>query len=63
MFDPVPDRFSGEAYGAGMVATFSRGDGTVFCAGATEWVNGLRLCEEFTQAITRNVLNRFAQRH
>jgi hypothetical protein len=46
-----------------MVASFSRGRGTVFCAGASEWVNGLRLREEFTEAITHNVLRRFVQRN
>ena len=62
MFDPLPDRFTGEFYGSGMVATFTRGRGTVFCAGTTEWVNGLRLHDEFTEQITRNVLTRFATR-
>lgn len=62
LFDPLPSRYDGEAYGAGMIATFNRGDGTVFCAGTTEWVNGLRLREEFTEAITQNVLRRFGMR-
>ncbi|MDQ3900308.1 MAG: hypothetical protein M3319_07620, partial [Actinomycetota bacterium] len=62
MFHPLPDRFAGEAYGSGMVATFTRGRGSVFCAGATEWVHGLSSREEFTEQITRNVLTRFATR-
>ncbi|MEZ7124737.1 N,N-dimethylformamidase beta subunit family domain-containing protein [Nonomuraea sp. AD125B] len=62
LFDPLPDRFDGEAYGSGMVAEFTRGRGGVFCAGTTEWVNGLRLHDEFTEQITRNVLRRYAVR-
>jgi hypothetical protein len=62
MFDPLPDRFAGEAYGSGMVATFTRGRGSVFCAGTTEWVNGLRLHDPFTEQITRTVLERHATR-
>ncbi|MGY1811440.1 N,N-dimethylformamidase beta subunit family domain-containing protein [Blastococcus sp. SYSU D00820] len=62
LFDPVPERFAGEAYGAGMVATFTRGRGSVFCAGTTEWVNGLRLHDGYTEQITRTVLARFATR-
>lgn len=47
-------------YGAGMMAIFSRNDGTVFNAGSCEWVNGLRLREPFTERITRNVLDRLS---
>src|SRR6185437_12918944 len=45
--------------GAGMIACFTRGEGTVFHAGSCEWVNGLKRREFFTETITRNVLNRF----
>ncbi|NHN56461.1 hypothetical protein G9U51_11795 [Calidifontibacter sp. DB0510] len=62
LFDPVPDRFTGEFYGSGMVASFTKGEGSVFCAGSTEWVNGLRLHDPFTEQITRNVLRRFSAR-
>lgn len=62
LFDPLPDRYRDEAYGAGMLATFTRGEGEVFCAGSTEWVNGLRLGEEFTETITHNVLRRPGRR-
>lgn len=48
-------------YGAGMIAVFTRGGGTVFNAGSCEWVNGLRLREPFTEKITCNVLDRFVQ--
>lgn len=57
--DDLPERFKGECYGAGMIATFTRGLGEVFTAGSTEWVNGLRLADPFTEQITRTVLNRF----
>lgn len=56
--DP-PEHLRDLEYGSGMVAAFTRGRGTVFCAGTTEWVNGLALGEPFTEMITRNVLNRF----
>lgn len=56
--DDIPDRFTDEFYGSGMVAFFERGEGSVFNAGSTEWVNGLRLNDPFTQQVTRNVLNR-----
>lgn len=47
------------SHGAGMIACFTRGAGTVFHAGSCEWVNGLKRREFFTETITRNVLNRF----
>lgn len=46
-------------YSAGMIGTFTRGAGSVFCAGTTEWVNGLVHHEPFTTTITRNVLDAF----
>lgn len=57
--DELPDRFQGEFYGAGMMATFERGAGSVFNAGTTEWVSGLIHADPFTQKITHNVLRRF----
>jgi hypothetical protein len=45
--------------GSGMVVAFRKGQGEVFHAGAAEWVNGLRLREPFTEAITRTVIRRF----
>lgn len=47
--------------GSGMIVAFPKGKGEVFHAGASEWVNGLRLHEPFTETITRTVLNRFTQ--
>lgn len=46
-------------YGAGMVAYFTKGKGEVFNSGGTEWVNGLKHGDFFTEQITKNVLNRF----
>lgn len=57
--DDMPDRFQGEFYGAGMMATFRRGLGSVFNAGTTEWVSGLIHSDPFTEQITHNVLRRF----
>jgi hypothetical protein len=45
--------------GSGMIVTFERGKGQVFNAGSSEWVSGLKQREPFTEAITRNVLDRF----
>jgi hypothetical protein len=45
--------------GNGMVITFSRGRGTVFHAGTSEWVAGLKRKDYYTETITRNVLSRF----
>jgi len=60
--DDRPDRFTGEFYGAGMMASFARGGGEVFNAGSTEWVNGLIHRDPFTEQITHNVLRRLGRR-
>lgn len=51
-------RIERQPYGSGMVASFKRGEGTVFNAGSTEWVNGLIVGDPFIEQVTRNVLNR-----
>jgi hypothetical protein len=48
--------------GAGMIVNFSQGRGEVFTAGSCEWVNGLKLGDPATAAITRNVLDRYIAR-
>ena len=48
--------------GAGMMAEYRRGDGTVFNAGSCEWVAGLAAADPFIDRITRNVLDRFGCR-
>ncbi len=48
--------------GSGMVVSFKRGAGEVFHAGTCEWVAGLIARDPATEAITRNVINRFTQR-
>ncbi|MER5686347.1 N,N-dimethylformamidase beta subunit family domain-containing protein [Streptomyces sp. NPDC002205] len=58
--DQPPEYLRGKRYGSAMIATFSRGSGTVFNAGSCEWVNGLIHRDPFTERITRNVLDRFA---
>jgi hypothetical protein len=45
--------------GSGMIVNFKRGSGEVFTAGTCEWVNGLIVGNLYTEAITRNVLDRF----
>jgi hypothetical protein len=42
-----------------MVASFEKGKGEVFCAGTCEWVAGLIRRDDFTELITKNVLDRF----
>jgi hypothetical protein len=48
-------------YGSGMMASFTRGAGTVFNAGASQWVAGLIHQDWFVERITRNVLDRFSR--
>ena len=48
-------------YGCAAIATCSRGKGTVFNAGATCWIHGLRDRDFFTEQITCNVLNRLSE--
>jgi hypothetical protein len=57
--EDVPEHLQERVGGSGMIATFTRGAGTVFNAGAAEWVNGLICKDLFTDRITRNVLARF----
>jgi hypothetical protein len=51
-------------YGAGMIASYDRGlaagDGTMFVAGATDWVVGLQRRSWFVEKVTRNVLDRLS---
>ncbi len=49
-------------YGSGMMACFSRGPGTVFNSGTSEWVAGLIHQDWFVEKITRNVLDRLGAR-
>ena len=45
-------------YGAGMMATFTKGRGTVFNSGSSEWVAGLIHRDWFVEKITATVLRR-----
>jgi hypothetical protein len=54
-----PEYMRDKRYGAGMIATFEKGAGTVFNAGTCEWVSGLIHKDYFTETITRNVLEKF----
>lgn len=45
-------------YGAGMMATFTKGKGTVFNSGSSEWVAGLIHRDWFVEKITATVLQR-----
>jgi len=46
--------------GAGMIAYFERGKGSVFNAGSPTWVRGLELGDYYTEQITKNVLDRYS---
>lgn len=58
--DDSPEHLDAARRGAGMIVSFRKGQGEVFHAGSCEWVNGLRLREPFTEAITRTVVRRLA---
>ncbi len=60
--ESAPEYLRERAGGSGMVAAFTRGQGTVFNAGSTDWVNGLAQGDPFTDRITHNVLERFGAR-
>jgi hypothetical protein len=45
-------------HGTAAMVTFTRGKGTVFNCGSTEWVYGLRGGDLFVERITRNVFDR-----
>lgn len=49
-------------YGSGMMVHMPKGKGEVLTAGTCEWVMGLARNEPFTRRITRNVIERFAQK-
>lgn len=55
----LPEYLRDREYGSGMVASFEKGKGEVFCAGTCEWVAGLIRRDDFTELITKNVLDRF----
>jgi hypothetical protein len=46
------------SYGSAMMATFTRGNGTVFNSGTCEWVAGLIHDDWFVHQVTRTVLDR-----
>jgi hypothetical protein len=43
-----------------MIASFTRGPGTVFNGGSTEWPRALELRDPFVERIVHNVLRRFS---
>ncbi|ADB33556.1 conserved hypothetical protein [Kribbella flavida DSM 17836] len=60
MFAGRPPGHLQHPHGSGMIATFHRGDGTVFNAGSAEWVRGLTNGDTQIKDVTRTVLDRFA---
>lgn len=54
-----PKAIERRARGNGMMVSFARGRGEVFCAATCEWVRGLIERDFYTERITRNVLDRF----
>lgn len=62
LFGTVSEQTKEQAkYGSGMMVSMKRGKGEVFTAGLSEWVMGLAKGEFYTQAVTRNVLDRFTK--
>ena len=57
--DASPDQLASLNRGNGVVVSAPKGDGEIFCAGATEWVNGLKTGDPIVERITHNVLQRF----
>lgn len=55
-----PEHLKDLQYGAGMIASFTKKEGEVFCAGTADWVVGLTRRDFYTETITFNVLNRFS---
>jgi hypothetical protein len=60
--DTSPSKLEAARRGNGMIVSFKQGAGEVFHAGSSEWINGLRLREPFTEAITRTVIRRLSIR-
>jgi hypothetical protein len=58
--DESPEHLAAARRGSGMIVAFRKGAGEIFHAGTSEWVNGLRLREAFTETITRTVVRRLA---
>jgi hypothetical protein len=56
--DQLPEYLRDLEYGSGMIGVCTRGRGTVFNAGTTDWVMGLAHRDVFVEQITRNVLDR-----
>jgi hypothetical protein len=57
-----PDVLARNSRGCGLVIWMNKGKGEVFTAGTCEWVAGLLHEDHATQAITRNVLQRFTSK-
>src|SRR5262245_55481104 len=56
----TPARLEKYRHGTAAVVTFTRGRGTVFNCGSTEWVYGLQGHDLFVERITRNIFDRLA---
>lgn len=54
-----PEAIERHRYGSGVIVSFAKGEGEVFCAGASEWVAGLIHRDFYVEGVTRNVLDRF----
>jgi hypothetical protein len=46
-----------------MIATFQRGNGTVFNGGSTEWPYALSVRDPYVEQVVHNVLRRFTADH
>jgi hypothetical protein len=59
--DTSPENIAKVAHGNTVMGCFTRGKGTVFNVGSTDWVYGLDADAQIQQ-VTRNVLDRLSQR-
>jgi hypothetical protein len=59
-FHTRPDGSVQPGYGCGAIACLQRGTGTLYNAGASEWVAGLLHRDPFVEQVTRNVLRRLS---
>jgi hypothetical protein len=58
--DASPANVARIAHGSAVIASFTRGEGTVFNVGSTDWCYGLD-ADPLIQQVTRNVLNRLSR--
>lgn len=59
--DDSPEKLDKTRYGHAVMGVYTRGKGTVFTAGTTEWAHVLDAGDKQVDRITRNILSRFTR--